>query len=75
MPRLTKEERVIIVEKYFETKSHMRVQAAFQQRFQITQPQSCAKYFEIFKASDKKCKILKKVITIFSPFFAFGEQN
>ena len=34
MPRLTKEERVFIVKKYFETKSYMRAQAAFQYRFQ-----------------------------------------
>ena len=36
--RVNKEERVFIVEKYFETKNYIKVQAAFQRRFQKTRP-------------------------------------
>ena len=38
MPQLSKEERVFVVEKYFERKSSIVVQAAFRQRFNHAAP-------------------------------------
>ena len=52
MPRLTKEERVFIVEKYFETKSYMRIQTALQHRFQKTQPVK-----KTFQSNVRKCSV------------------
>ena len=38
MSQLSKEERVFVVEKYFERKSYLAVQAAFRQRFKHAPP-------------------------------------
>ena len=38
MPQISKEKRVFVVDKFFERKSYIAVQAAFRQRFNQTPP-------------------------------------
>ena len=38
MPQLSKEEQVLVVEKYFERKNYIAVQAAFRQQFNQAPP-------------------------------------